>query len=151
MKSNLSLFLIGALVGAALALGARAVIESSEGGHSMHRDHGGRAEKPAEKPAEKSAPKRTGLLIDLGNEICPIMGNKVNGETWSEWNGLRVGHCCPPCIEDFLAEPEKTLDEKGIEWRAAAAAVAAIKAASGHERHRLLAETGKTWKIVREK
>jgi hypothetical protein len=148
MKPNVSVFLIGALVGAALALGARAVIESSEdGGHAMHREHPGAAEKPAEK---KPAAKKTGLLIDLGNENCPIMGQKVDGRTWSEWNGIRVGHCCPPCIEDFLAAPEKALDEAGIEWREVAAAVAAIEAASGHERHALLAETGKKFKVVRE-
>ena len=108
------------------------------------------AEKPPEKPAVKPAVKKTGLLLDLGNENCPIMGKPVNGRTWSEWNGLRVGHCCPSCIQDFLADPEKALDEAGIEWREAAAAVAAIDAASGHERHTLLAETGKKFKVVRE-
>jgi hypothetical protein len=77
------------------------------------------------------------------------MGKKVNGRTWSEWNGLRVGHCCPPCIEDFLANPEKALDEAGIEWRDAARTVAAVKAASGEARKTLLAAAKEKYGIVR--
>ena len=42
------------------------------------------------------------------------MGGEVDGETFSAWNGLRIGHCCPACIEKFLAAPEKYLAEAGI-------------------------------------
>jgi len=38
-------------------------------------------------------PQQGDLLIDLGNENCPIMGNPVDGKTYSTWNNLRIGHC----------------------------------------------------------
>jgi hypothetical protein len=149
MKSNAATFLLGALVGGALALGARAAILSlNDGGHAGHAGHGDHA--AMEEPAEPAAtPAPTGFLIDLGNELCPIMKKPVTGKTWSEWNGLRVGHCCPPCIKKFLADPEKALDEAGVEWREAARLVDAVKAANGEERKRLLAEADAKYGIVR--
>jgi hypothetical protein len=108
-------------------------------------------EMPEGGSAPEASPKEEakGFLLDLGNEKCPIMGNKVNGRTWSEWNGLRVGHCCPPCIEDFLANPEKALDEAGIEWRDAARIVAEVNDARGNARQKLLAEAKEKYGIVR--
>ena len=94
-------------------------------------------------------PGRADLLLDLGNERCPIMGGEVDGKTYSEWNGLRIGHCCPPCIEKLLAAPEKVLDEAGIEWREAARLVAEVKAATGEKRKALLADAESRFTIVR--
>jgi hypothetical protein len=95
------------------------------------------------------APASAGFLIDLGNEKCPIMGNGVNGKTWSEWNGLRIGHCCPPCIKKLLAAPEKALDDAGIEWREAAELVAKVNASTGDERKKLLSEAEEKYGVVR--
>jgi len=152
MKSTAATFLLGALVGAALALGARAAILSMDDGrdmaHGAHGDHEMKIEAPETPPARaKNEPK--GFLLDLGNEMCPIMGKKVNGHTYSEWNGLRIGHCCPPCADDLLADPEKGLDEAGIEWRDAAGIVAAVKAATGEDRKALIARAKEKYRIVR--
>ena len=157
MKSTAATFLLGALVGAALALGVRAAILNLDGGeHAAHGDHTA-AETPSghaghAKPGpgpEGPSEAPMGLLIDLGNEKCPIMGNDVNGRTWSEWNGLRIGHCCPPCVKDLLADPEKALDDAGIEWRDAAKLAADVKKATGEERKRLLAIAEEKYGIVR--
>jgi hypothetical protein len=149
MKATATTFLLGALVGAALALGVRAAILSmDEGAHTDHSGHSMRGG-PSE-PEEPAASQVTaGLLLDLGNERCPIMGGEVDGKTYSEWNGLRIGHCCPPCIEKLLAAPEKVLDDAGIEWREAARLVEQMKTASGEKRRALLTEAGKRFTVVR--
>ena len=46
------------------------------------------------------------------NSVCPMMGGKVDKEDPSlvrEWNGKKVGFCCPPCLEDWdeLTDAEK--------------------------------------------
>ena len=152
MKSTAATFLLGALVGAALALGVRAVIlnvdDDGHGAHDAPKDHSTHTSgmKMPDAPAEAEA---KGFLLDLGNEKCPIMGNAVNGKTWSEWNGLRIGHCCPPCVEDLLADPEKALADAGIEWREAAKLVAAVEVARGEERKRLIAEAEEKYGVVR--
>jgi len=155
MKPTVATFMLGILVGGALALGVRAaILNLDDGPHAAHGGHAG-VEMPADKPMEKPEPgpaaadEPKGFLLDLGNEKCPIMGKKVNGRTWSEWNGLRIGHCCPPCVEDLLADPEKALDEAGIEWRDAAKMVAAVNAASGHARMTLIDGAKKKYGIVR--
>lgn len=40
---------------------------------------------------------------------CPIMGQPINREVFTDYEGQRVYFCCPPCIEKFLASPEKHL------------------------------------------
>ena len=57
------------------------------------------------------------------------MGGKINGKTWSEWNGLRVGHCCPMCTAKFAANPEQYLKQAGVDWKAAVAAVKKVNEA----------------------
>jgi hypothetical protein len=78
------------------------------------------------------------------------MGGKPNGSTWSEWNGLRVGHCCGMCPSKFMADPEKALKSAGIEWKDAAAAVKKVNDAKGADRAKALAELKKKWTVVRE-
>lgn len=99
-------------------------------------------------PVAAAAPK--GTLIDLANANCPVQGGDVDGKTYSEWNGLRIGHCCPGCGEKFLADPEKSLNDAKIEWKAAADAVKAVDAAKGEDRTKALAELKKKWTVVRE-
>ena len=78
------------------------------------------------------------------------MGGDVNGKTFTEWKGLRVGHCCPGCTERFLANPEALLDEVAPEWRAALAAVEAVNDAQGAAREKALAALRRNWTVVRE-
>jgi hypothetical protein len=98
----------------------------------------------------EAAPAPKGTLVDLANAKCPVRGGAVDGKTFSEWNGLRVGHCCPGCGEKFLANPEKLLADAKIEWKAAADAVKAVDAAKGADRAKALAELKSKWKVVRE-
>ena len=95
-----------------------------------------------EKPMvmKKERAPSTGLLLDLGNETCPVMGGEVNGEDYIEWNHLRVGFCCAGCDERFLADPEKALDAVSADWREA------VEAA----RDGRLDEVSKRWKVLRE-
>lgn len=101
-------------------------------------------------PVGKKPIEPAGLLIDLGNEACPVMGGDVNGKTFTEWNGLRVGHCCPGCSKRFLANPEALLDEVAPDWRDAAAALKAVNEAKGAAQKKALTKLAKKWKVVRE-
>ncbi len=44
-------------------------------------------------------------------QMCPVMGGKINQEFYTEYQGKKVYFCCPGCEEKFLAEPEKYLDK----------------------------------------
>jgi len=49
-------------------------------------------------------------LIEVGNKICPVSGNKV-GEMGPPikyiYNGKVYNLCCPMCIKSFKGNPEK--------------------------------------------
>jgi hypothetical protein len=112
------------------------------GGDGAKAPGGDAAAKPADAPAEAKV-----LLLDLGNEKCPIQGGKVDGKTWSEWNGLRIGHCCPMCVDEFKEGPEAALKKAGIEWKDAAAAMKKVNdAKAAYEK--ALAELKAKWKVV---
>ncbi|MCK6480255.1 MAG: hypothetical protein HUU06_00615 [Planctomycetaceae bacterium] len=97
------------------------------------------------------SPARPGLLVDLGNEKCPIMGGKPDGRTFSEWKGLRVGHCCGMCSAKFLADPSRALEKAGIDWKPAAAAVKTVAdAKTPEDRAKALKALASRWKVVRE-
>ena len=100
--------------------------------------------------AKKDESKAQGLLVDLGNTKCPVMGGKPNGKTFSEWNGVRVGHCCGMCPPKFAANPEQYLKQTGIDYEAAAAAVKKVDEAKGADRDKALTELKKKWTVVRE-
>ena len=40
---------------------------------------------------------------------CPVMGNPINKEVFTDYKGMRIYFCCAGCIEPFQAEPEKYL------------------------------------------
>ena len=116
-----------------------------------------RTEPDPEKPAFTTQAKRhpppksgAGLLVDLGNEVCPVMKNKVDAEFFVEWNHLKVGFCCPGCDKRFLKNPEKTLDDAGVEWREAAAAIKAYMDASDEHKAHMLMKLKQRWKVVRQ-
>ena len=41
--------------------------------------------------------------------LCPVMGGAINKDIFVEHQGKKVYFCCPGCIEQFEAEPEKYL------------------------------------------
>lgn len=103
---------------------------------------------PAATPV--AAPAAAETLVDLGNAKCPVRGGAVDGKTYTEWNGLRVGHCCPGCSAKFLTDPEKSLDAAKLSWREAADAVKAVEKATGADRAKALDALKKKWKLLRE-
>ena len=38
---------------------------------------------------------------------CPVMGNAINKDLFTEYKGKKVYFCCLGCEEKFEAEPEK--------------------------------------------
>ena len=142
--TNLKPLLLFLVVGFCLALWLReAPADPQPDPEPMPMAHMGGKE-----PAEPE--KKTGLLIDLGNKNCPVMGNEADGETYVEWNHLRIGVCCPGCDKTVLKDPKKVLDEAGIEWRDAAEAAAAYLDAPEGEREARLADIRKRFLVVRE-
>ncbi|MDP2941920.1 MAG: YHS domain-containing protein [Candidatus Omnitrophota bacterium] len=47
--------------------------------------------------------------VDVGNKICPVMGEKINEKTKAtyEYKGKIYNFCCPACIDEFKKNPEK--------------------------------------------
>ena len=72
LKNNLAGFVIFLLAGVLLALGIRAAMNPEQ--TTAPHDHGAMHEMPPAPPAE---PAVEGPLIDLGNELCPIMKKKM--------------------------------------------------------------------------
>jgi YHS domain-containing protein len=52
------------------------------------------------------------------NLICPVMGNEVDPDLFVDYEGRRIGFCCPPCVEKFKADPEKYLEKVDAELAA---------------------------------
>ena len=40
---------------------------------------------------------------------CPVMGGTVDGKTFTEFKGQQIAFCCPSCIDEFKADPAKSL------------------------------------------
>lgn len=48
---------------------------------------------------------------------CPVMKGELavkNAQGYSDYNGKRYYHCCPPCQAPFRANPEKWLSELAL-------------------------------------
>jgi YHS domain-containing protein len=51
-------------------------------------------------------------------DICPVMKGNINKNIYSDYQGMRIYHCCPACIDIFKKDPEaymKKMKEAGIE------------------------------------
>ena len=57
--------------------------------------------------AASSTQQQKATVTDVGNKICPISGDKVDGKNFYEYNGKRYGLCCPMCAATFKVDPEK--------------------------------------------
>lgn len=56
-------------------------------------------------------------VIEAGNTVCPVSGDKVSGKHFVLHEGKKYGLCCPHCEKEFKKDPEKyiaTLAESGI-------------------------------------
>ena len=52
---------------------------------------------------EGSAPRR--------QELCPVLGGKVNPSVFADYEGRRIHFCCPACVARFMEEPAKYMKE----------------------------------------
>jgi Cu(I)/Ag(I) efflux system membrane fusion protein len=43
--------------------------------------------------------------------LCPVMGNPINKEVYTDYHGKRVYFCCAGCDSTFLEDPEKYLKQ----------------------------------------
>ena len=71
------------------------------------------------KSCEKTFPKdpakylaklpNDGKIVEADNTICPVMGEKVDTNIFTVYNGQKVYFCCPSCDKTFNADPAKYL------------------------------------------
>jgi len=54
-----------------------------------------------------STKQEKATIIDEGNKICPVTGDKVDGKDFYDYNGKRYGLCCSMCAAAFKADPKK--------------------------------------------
>ncbi len=43
--------------------------------------------------------------------VCPVMGNPVSKDVYTDYKGKRIYFCCSACIEPFKKDPEKYLKQ----------------------------------------
>jgi len=60
----------------------------------------------------------TSSMQGVINTHCPIMKEKVDPELTVDWNGEKVGLCCPPCLDEWK---EMTDSERKTALKEAAA------------------------------
>jgi YHS domain-containing protein len=44
-------------------------------------------------------------------EVCPVLGGKINKGLCADYQGQRVYFCCPGCVGPFQKDPEKYLQK----------------------------------------
>ena len=132
-----SLFLVGLLLGGTVVFLVRAVAQTKETPDAPRREsqaapepRAGHAHEAAPEPepepelepepeAEAEAePSQVDADRPPENLICPVMGNEVDPEIYVDYEGRRIGFCCPGCDTMFLEEPEKYLKKVDAELRA---------------------------------
>ena len=136
-----SLFVLGLVAGALVVFGVRALsLDDAEAparhaspapGASAptapvappHADHGAQPHEGHDAPAEEPVvPPQAHGEADPDrapeNAICPVMGNEVDPEVYVDYEGRRIGFCCPGCDKLFLEDPAKYLGKVDAELRA---------------------------------
>jgi len=59
-------------------------------------------------PEPTQAPTPSAVAPAQGEQsICPVMGNPIDKNVYTEYKGKKVYFCCPACVEKFKADPEK--------------------------------------------
>lgn len=56
---------------------------------------------------ETTSQANEGEVEDVGNKICPIMGQPVDKNISYVYEGKRYYFCCSACVDTFKADPEK--------------------------------------------
>jgi len=58
-------------------------------------------------PTTPPEPNEEVASATIEQTTCPIMGNPINKQYFTEHKGQKVYFCCPECKEKFEADPEK--------------------------------------------
>jgi YHS domain-containing protein len=87
-------------IGAAIALGMLATVGLLLAGCAGNS---------AEPSAAKDAPVPDTEPMQTAQVNCPVMGDPIDSEVFTEHNGKRVYFCCKDCIAKFRANPDKYL------------------------------------------
>jgi len=61
------------------------------------------------KKSEPAAPAESKEVAsaEVEQKACPVMGQPINKNIFTEYKGKKVYFCCPPCKEKFEANPEE--------------------------------------------
>jgi YHS domain-containing protein len=70
----------------------------------------------------------TSASVNVGNKICPVSGNKVDGVTTFAYEGKEYNVCCSACLVSFKKDPQTYIKktEEELKTQAAAAATTAV-------------------------
>ena len=49
--------------------------------------------------------------VETEQKLCPVMGNPINPDIYTEYEGKKVYFCCPECKGKFEAAPEKYISK----------------------------------------
>lgn len=119
---------IGALI-ACLSLGFAAGVAVRTSSRTAEKPAGETQSEPV--PSDPGPGAVAGVIIDLANPECPVMGNSAHETVYTDWKGLRVRFCCSGCDEDFLEDPGALLRDQGIEFEQALLDLQAYAEAEG--------------------
>jgi Cu(I)/Ag(I) efflux system membrane fusion protein len=84
------------------------------------------------KPSMMSLPTETDTPVMRPQTHCPIMGGRIDRESFIDYGGYRIYFCCDGCDADFLENPEQYIEQMralGVEPERTPAG------GGGHEHH----------------
>ncbi len=61
---------------------------------------------PEAEAVDDTAISEETAVTEVGNSVCPVMGNSVVQGQYFHWEGYRIGICCPGCESAFRDAPE---------------------------------------------
>jgi YHS domain-containing protein len=61
--------------------------------------------------AEAAASPVDAAAGEIAQTTCPVMGGEIDPTVYTDYHGVRVYFCCPPCIETFEADPQEYIPE----------------------------------------
>ena len=106
-----------ALVGLSVLFAMLALLGAGCGGSASVSDDGMRETSlaPESEPAAMERPESNKDAAQdekaPGQDKCPVMGREVNREIYTDYKGIRIYFCCPPCIRAFESDPEKYVEK----------------------------------------
>jgi len=69
----------------------------------------GDSAKTTNAPASKPAVTAPAAPATVAQTTCPVMGNKIDKNVYTDYEGKRVYFCCPDCIATFKKDPAKCI------------------------------------------